>query len=190
MKAFALLLCAVSLSLAGAVWVTPLTASQIPTGFVEPEYAQINLAPHEIEATPLVEDESIPRFMEVHSGKAASRATTNQKSTAPPPGGQVNFNLNGQSGSFYPAAVIPGPWFGSFSTRMDSLGYSVPPYAFDPANFARLGPYRALTNKYSDGTPYPLNMQKFDFAPFDASGAPTAAYGAGPGGGSPGGSSH
>jgi hypothetical protein len=189
MKAFALLLCAVSLSLAGATWVKPLTASQVPTGFVEPEYAQVNLAPHEIEATPLVED-SIPRFMEVKSGKAMARTTTTQKSTAPPPGGQVNFNLNGQTGSFYPAAVIPGPWFGSFSTRMDSLGYSVPPYAFDPANFARLGPYRALTNKYSDGTPYPLVMNKFDSFPFDASGAPLAPYGAGPGGGGAGGSSH
>jgi hypothetical protein len=177
MKTLALSLClCVVLSLASATWVRPLTASQVPQGFVEPEYAQISLTPHEIEATPLVDDESIPRFMEVHSGKAAMHAKAKSTQQAPPAAG-------GQPGSFYPAATIPGPWFGSFSTRMDSLGYSVPPYAFDPANFARLGPYRALTNKYSDGTPYPLNMDKFGYAPFDASGTPLAPYGAGPGGG-------
>jgi hypothetical protein len=37
-----------------------------------------------------------------------------------------------------------------------------PADAFDPKKYSVLGPYRALTNRYSDGTPYPLNMQKFD----------------------------
>lgn len=42
---------------------------------------------------------------------------------------------------------IPGPWFGSYAARMDPQGYNVPPYAFDPAKYSVLGPYRALFNR-------------------------------------------
>jgi hypothetical protein len=73
-----------------------------------------------------------------------------------------------ESGSVAAAAppagtfLVPGPWFGSFTARMDT-GYNLPAFNFDPTKPLQLGPYRALMNVYSDGETYPLNMQKYDY---------------------------
>lgn len=56
----------------------------------------------------------------------------------------------------------PGPWMYGYG----SMAYN---HHLSPKG-ERLGPYRALTNHYSDGTPYPLNMQKYDYFPSNAAG--------------------
>jgi len=185
MRSLALLL-GLCLALTGAS--KPLTASEVPEGWAEPEYAPEASARQSSPSSTT----TTPTLVEVHASKdsvaekksASSTASKSQStkfsgsSSDGSAGGEVQMVINGQRVSMYPAAVIPGPWFGSFSTRMDGMGYSIPPYAFDPNNYARLGPYRALTNKYSDGTSYPLNMQKYDDFPYTYGGqwaGPTTA---------------
>jgi len=133
-------------------WARPLAPTEVPQGWGEPEYSGSSADGH--------------RFAEQFPSTASSVSGSGSV-------GGFGASIPGM----YPGSTIPGPWFGSFSTRMDEMGYTVPPYAFDPASFARLGPYRALTNTYSDGTPYPLNMAKYDNHPYDANGAPIAAGG-------------
>jgi hypothetical protein len=195
MRWLALLLLGLCLALAGAS--KPLTATEVPEGWSEPEYAPEANSQQSSSSSAA----TTPTLVEVYSTKdsvaekkSASSATSSTASKAKATkfsgsssdgsssgggaGGEVQMVINGQRVSMYPAAVIPGPWFGSFSTRMDGMGYSIPPYAFDPNNYARLGPYRALTNKYSDGTSYPLNMQKYDDFPYTYGGqwaGPTTA---------------
>ena len=48
----------------------------------------------------------------------------------------------------------------SFALQNDPTGFGVPPFR---SNYALLGGYRPLYNIYSDGTPYPLDMSKFDY---------------------------
>jgi len=170
--------------LALAVAHKPLTSEEVPAGWAEPEYSNsltenVPLQPLptlvELRSTKdsVAEKKAATTVSKSQSQQQAKSQTTQQQvsGSSAGSGGEVQMNINGQRVSMYPAAVIPGPWFGSFSTRMDGMGYSVPPYAFDPNNYARLGPYRALTNKYSDGTSYPLNMQKYDNFPYSYGGA-------------------
>jgi len=153
MRASLATLLVVGLFAAAVCATNPLSAAEVPTDWAEPEYAH--------------DDHLVATLVETDSAQVGSASHS----------GSSHKGAPGVKG-MYPAAIIPGPWFGSFASRMDSLGYSIPPYAFDPKNYAKLGPYRALTNKYSDGTAYPLNMQKYDYFPYDMNGnyAPSADH--------------
>ena len=148
MKAVALVL-GLMLAVAAAV---PVAEWEEPTYVDEQGYELDATMLHSAEDAPLASNEpdmsNPPRFVELSADKSEQK-TEAKTEQAPLPAAAGN--------------AIPGPWFGSYAARMDPLGYNVPPYAFDPAKFSVLGPYRALTNRYSDGTPYPLNMQKFDY---------------------------
>jgi len=174
MRCAAVLACVLAVALVCVVNAQkrPLTETEVPAGWAEPQYSN-NPNP----MATLVEVGTRANKLDTVKGTSSSASSSSQVSqTSGSSGGgtdegELHMTLNGQKVSMYPAAVIPGPWLGSFSARMDGMGIGVPPYAFDPANYARLGGYRALTNKYSDGTSYPLNMQKYDFFPYTNGGS-------------------
>jgi len=174
-----------------------------------PKYVTIFLGPPEfLDMGPAPEFKAMPqmppapfRFADANMARNSRLSLSSRLSGSAVPASASSSSAAASSGSssgadpslFFPphlagvqTPMIPGPWFGSYSTRMDELGFSIPPYAFDPAHFQRLGPYRALTNKYSDGTSYPLNMGKFDYFPMGAEpglfGTGAAPIGAGAGG--------
>lgn len=131
-------------------------------GMVEPIYEdELAGPPGVMRATPMTPVQ--PRgwvFAEIEADAeragASEESSEEAKPQAPPAG-----PLPGTSA--YTSPTIPGPYLGSYAGRMDGMGYTVPPYAFHPGQYQNLGPYRALNNMYSDGTPYPMNMQKFDY---------------------------
>jgi len=147
-----LLLCLV----AAACAAVPKAPWDVPSEWAEPVYSEMT-DPSFAEM-----DEMIPGSSQ--SGSSNPTPIVSGGEPFPPPGAI--------------ASGIPGPWLGSFATRMDSLSPGVPPYAFD-ATYARVGPYRPLLNKFSDGSSYPLDMQKFDEFPMDANGNPLAPQGSG-----------
>jgi hypothetical protein len=152
---------------------SPMSPDQVPKGYTEPEYATPKEHDEAPAHTEMLEVGDMPmfanpiptpsgyRFAEQSGSSGSSSASmSSQSGSSSGSSGSGLANLNG-----YPSPLIPGPFFGSFAARMDAIGNSIPPYAFDPQQYLRMGPYRALTNKYSDGTSYPLNMQKFDQFP-------------------------
>jgi len=196
--------------------VKPITPLEVPQGFVEPEYSGkenptlskyetiftsppefIDMGPppafHALPRTPpapfAASDEDTAKLMRFRAVASAHPMSSHSSASRSSAGADPSlFSPAHLAGIQTP--MIPGPWFGSYATRMDEMGFSIPPYAFDPANFQRLGPYRALTNKYSDGTSYPMNMGKYDYFPmggnpglFGSGGAPVAGGGAFGGGG-------
>jgi len=166
----------------------PIGPAEVPQGWSEPEYAKdVTIDDHRFRelvsswARPMVPTEVPQGWSEPEYSSDLSSESHRFLEQFPT---SASVSGSGSVGGFgaalpgmYPASTIPGPWFGSYATRMDEMGHNVPPYAFDPASFARLGPYRALTSSYSDGTPYPLNMGKYDNHPYDGNGAPLAAGG-------------
>jgi len=126
-----------------------LTPDQVPEGFYEPEYLDqpqqqdSALPTNAADASPSV---SLVEVLETHelSNSAVVASSTQQ--------------LHASQASLFP--LIPGPWLSSYAASIED-GVSIPPYIFNPSFVT--GNYRPVLNLYSDGTPYPLNMVKFDY---------------------------
>ena len=172
-----LVLATSSLSAAEDSWIEPhyvdqLTPASTPVANKAPE------VPHE--APKKTEDEMRFATASLEARKRAVAQERAEESQLPPQGfvvagrlptvklPKVQFNPLALGPTYSPppivgapltSPVVPGPWFGAYNSR----GVSAPPYAFDPAQYASWGPYVTLTNKYSDGTQYPLNMRQYDY---------------------------
>jgi hypothetical protein len=101
MKAFALL-----------ALIAVACAARLPEGFVEPEYVD------------KVRERA--RLRPTRHGKRALMGLCSQASLL-----EIRAKPAAAAAAAAPAGSPPGPWFGSYSGRMDPLGYNVPPCALN-----------------------------------------------------------